>query len=305
MVKGHALLVGLKHVDKYSYGGWDGTSGCTGCELDIDNMNRILNSEGYDTKILKTSEATRNNILSCLYRSADTLISGDIFVFYYSGHGGQQPDIDGDELDGKDETLVVYDREIIDDKINYALTKFKAGVRIIMISDSCNSGTNYRGRVTIPKNKQTVLKPLSKNTETIKAQLIHLSGCRDGFYSNGYDGGGAFTIALCKAWKNATFGGTINTPFDGTMKDLHKKISELIESKQIPQYNEYGPVTDEFKSQKAFKINVTEPIEGYTELTVKEMKAEPAPIGKPKGSYKFIVKRGQDGLITEIEAKVE
>jgi len=32
MVKGHALLVGLKHVDKYSYGGWDGTSGCTGCD---------------------------------------------------------------------------------------------------------------------------------------------------------------------------------------------------------------------------------------------------------------------------------
>jgi len=39
--------------------------------------------------------------------------------------------------------------------------------------------------------------------------------------------------------------------------------------------------------------------------SIKEMKAEPAPIGKPKGSYKFIVKRGQDGLITEIEAKVE
>jgi uncharacterized caspase-like protein len=97
----------------------DGMGGCWGCELDVDNMERILKSHDYDTKILKTADATRNRILSSLYRASDNLVAADIFVFYYSGHGGQQPDFNGDEVDGKDETLVAYDREVIDDKIHY------------------------------------------------------------------------------------------------------------------------------------------------------------------------------------------
>ena len=88
MAKGHALLVGLKSVDPASYNGWDGTGGCWGCELDVDNMERILKSLNYDTKMLKTADATRNRILSSLYRAADNLVADDIFVFYYSGHGG-------------------------------------------------------------------------------------------------------------------------------------------------------------------------------------------------------------------------
>lgn len=115
----------------------------------MDNVERILNRLGYQIKILKTAEATRDNILSSLYRAAENAAADDIFVFYYSGHGGQQPDIDGDELDGKDETLVAYDREVIDDKIHEALIKFRFGVRVVMISDSCNSGTNYRARGTV------------------------------------------------------------------------------------------------------------------------------------------------------------
>ncbi len=75
-------------IDPASYNGWDGTGGCWGCELDVDNMERILKSLDYDTKLLKTADATRNRILSSLYRAADNLVADDIFVFYYSGHGG-------------------------------------------------------------------------------------------------------------------------------------------------------------------------------------------------------------------------
>ncbi|MBW2163245.1 MAG: caspase family protein [Deltaproteobacteria bacterium] len=291
MAKGHALLAGLKSVDPASYNGWDGTGGCWGCELDVDNMERILKSLGYDTKVLKTADATRNSVLSSLYRAADNLVGDDIFVFYYSGHGGQQPDLNGDELDGKDETLVAYDREVIDDKIHYALTRFKTGVRIVMISDSCNSGsgTNYRGRMTVPVNEQAIFRPVARTPREepdIKAQLIHMGGCRDGFSSSGYQHGGAFTIALCEAWQDGAFA--------GTFKDLYKKICELIRSSQKPQYNEYGPVTDEFRLQKAFTVTFTPPVDGSVELPVIDFAPYKAEIAHPgqKNHYKFMVEKG-------------
>src|SRR4051812_100879 len=122
-----ALIVGLKHVDSKKYNGWDGTNGCGGCELDADNINRILIPLGYKPRILKTQDALAENILGGLSAAAKELKDGDIFVFYYSGHGGQQPDMNGDETDGQDETLVAYDRQIIDDELDKIWLQFRAG----------------------------------------------------------------------------------------------------------------------------------------------------------------------------------
>lgn len=137
-----AVLAGLTRVDAAAYGGWTGENGCWGCELDVDNIDRILKSQDYTTMILKTEQASRSAVLKALRGAADQLKSGDTFVFYYSGHGGQMPDANGDESDGQDETLVAYDGQIVDDQLNDIWLRFRRGVRIVMISDSCNSGTN-------------------------------------------------------------------------------------------------------------------------------------------------------------------
>ncbi len=251
MAKGVALLVGLRKVDPDQYNGWDGENGCWGCELDVDNMERILTTQGFQVTVLKTAEATHDNILDKLRSITSSLNADDIFVFYYSGHGGQQPDLDSlveDELDGKDETLVAYDRQIIDDELHEIWLSIVAGARIVMISDSCNSGSNYRMAGTL-LNPTSII-PLSEKTvqEQMKAQLIHYGGCRDGFPSSGYQGGGAFTTALCSAWANGAF--------DGNYLQLHNKAVSLVTSGQIPQYNEYGPVSDEFRNSRPFQIEI-------------------------------------------------
>jgi hypothetical protein len=288
MAKALALLVGLKSVDPASYNGWDGTGGCWGCELDVDNVGRILSPLGYEIKTLKTAEATRNGILASLYRASENTVEGDIFVFYYSGHGGQQPDLNGDEVDNKDETLVAYDREVIDDKIHEALTRFTSGVRVVMISDSCNSGSNYRGRMTIPLNNEAIFRPVARTSTqrvNINALLIHLGGCRDGFTSAGYYGGGAFTMALCNAWQNGEF--------TGTFKELHEKICELITTSQKPQYNEYGQVTDAFREQRAFAVPSAPPSDGPIELIIMETEPTEGEISESGqiDDFKFTVKK--------------
>ncbi len=184
MGKGFALLVGLKKINPNLHNGWTGENGCWGCELDVDNIERILVNQGFQATVLKTAEATHSNILNALRYAASSLKAGDIFAFYYSGHGGQQPDFmssDTDELDGMDETLVAFDRDIIDDDLNEIWLSFREGVRIVMLSDSCNSGTNYKfaGNFDAPS---PVVPILDKGIqEQMKAQLIHYGGCRDGF----------------------------------------------------------------------------------------------------------------------------
>lgn len=127
MGKQYAILAGLKNVDADSYGGWTGEAGCWGCELDVDNIERMLKPLKYQTSILKTARATRSAVLNALKAAATKLKANDTLVFYFSGHGGQQPDQNSDETDGRDETLVAYDGEIIDDQLNLIWPKFRSG----------------------------------------------------------------------------------------------------------------------------------------------------------------------------------
>jgi hypothetical protein len=172
-----ALLVGLCQVSPAAYNGWNGANGCEGCELDVENVERILTPFGYEMQMLKTAAATKPAILNHLEKAAQSLQADDMFVFYYAGHGGQQPDADSDETDNHDETLLAYDGEITDDELNQIWPRFQPGVRIVMLSDSCNSGTNYRDvrDVFTP----TPMQALPQGTRAVmQAQLIHFGGCR-------------------------------------------------------------------------------------------------------------------------------
>ena len=63
-----------------------------------------------------------------------------------SGHGGQTPDLDGDEDDGYDEVIYPVDfrvnGHIVDDEMHLIMVKsLPAGVRLTAIFDSCHSGS--------------------------------------------------------------------------------------------------------------------------------------------------------------------
>jgi len=117
--------------------------------VDAKDMQAIAAAEGFQTKILRTEQATRERVLKTLEQLARTLCSGDLLVVSYSGHGGQVRDTNGDEKDDDlDETWCLYDGQLLDDELFGAWMKFQGGVRILVFSDSCCSGTVCRVRVT-------------------------------------------------------------------------------------------------------------------------------------------------------------
>ena len=78
--------------------------------------------------------------------------AGDIFLMSYSGHGGQVPDFSGDEAleradDFQDETLCLYDGQIVDDELYALWAAFPADSRVLVVSDCCHSGSNIKARM--------------------------------------------------------------------------------------------------------------------------------------------------------------
>ena len=146
-----ALLIG---IDTY-----EAVSPLRGPANDAEDMAEFLVEQaGFqrrDLRILLNGEATRDNILAAV---ESWLIQGtrpgDDVVLYFSGHGFQQPDLDGDETDGLDETLVPVDVRvdsgqvvrgmITDDEIGLLLDRL-ADRRLVVLVDACHSGTSTRG----------------------------------------------------------------------------------------------------------------------------------------------------------------
>jgi hypothetical protein len=135
----------LNAVDPKQYEGWSGD--LVACEFDAKDMAAIAAAAGIKSTLLLTKRATRANVFAAVRNASKTLRAGDCLFLTYSGHGGQLPDVTGDEKDKLDETWCLYDGELIDDEVFLELSRFAKGVRILVLSDSCHSGTVIRARV--------------------------------------------------------------------------------------------------------------------------------------------------------------
>jgi metacaspase-1 len=137
-----SLHIGLNEVNPADYAGWSGP--LAACEFDAHDMSALAAGQGMSSKLLLTPKATRAKVLAAIRQAARSLQSGDMFLLTYSGHGGQVPDVSGEEADKLDETWCLYDGQLIDDELYFELSRFHPGVRIVVVSDSCHSGTVVR-----------------------------------------------------------------------------------------------------------------------------------------------------------------
>jgi len=98
---------------------------------------------------------TKAAIIAGLDRLASTSKAGDLVVFYFSGHGTQQPDLDGDEQGGADEVFLPYDvgkwgkdgieNALRDDELRERVDKILAtGADFFGVIDACHSATGFR-----------------------------------------------------------------------------------------------------------------------------------------------------------------
>lgn len=154
-----SLHLGLNTVSPAAYAGWDGL--LAACEFDANDMAALARGQGMKPTVLLTKKATRAALLAQMRKAAKALKAGDLFFLSFSGHGGQVPDTNRDEPDRKDETWCLFDGQLIDDELYFELSRFGAGVRVLVLSDSCHSGSVTRARTppAPPPGQRTKLMP--------------------------------------------------------------------------------------------------------------------------------------------------
>ncbi|XP_025014335.2 metacaspase-1 isoform X2 [Ricinus communis] len=89
---------------------------------------------------------TKKNIQNCMKWFMESCQAHDSLVFYFSGHGLRQPDFDGDELDGFDETICPVDfmeaGMIFDNEIFLTIVQpLPKDAKLHAIVDACHSGS--------------------------------------------------------------------------------------------------------------------------------------------------------------------
>ena len=153
-----AFLVGISHYDTALTGyQWNNINGVE----DINILNPVLKNQGFTTTTLLDEEATFDNIVSQLSHFTNKTRKGDIVYLHFSAHGQPVEDINGDEEDGWDESIVPIDaykiykkgvyegqRHLTDDLLNKFVKKLREKIGrtgfLYVTIDACHAGTSSR-----------------------------------------------------------------------------------------------------------------------------------------------------------------
>ena len=282
--KGSSLHIGLNRVDPTHYVGWKGE--LVACENDARDMETIAKGQGFATQSLLTKAATSTALLDAIEKAAKGLVEDDFFLLTYSGHGGQINDVNNDEPDGLDETWVLYDRELVDDELHEMWSRFRPGVRVFVLSDSCHSGTmtksmflnpapflphletrvrastgpNLRPKFLPPdvqskiyKERATLYDAIRQKTPrrekvNVECGVILISACQDNQVAMDGTKNGLFTETLLKVWDK---GG-----FTGGCHHFRGEIAGFMPPTQSPKYTIVGHRERAFEHQRPFTITV-------------------------------------------------
>lgn len=282
--RGLALHVGVNALDPAAYEGWTGA--LVACEYDAEDMAALAAAVGYAGTTLLTAAATREAVIGAIASAAEEMRPGDIFLFTYSGHGGQVPDFNGDEgsLPGEeplDETLCLHDGQIVDDELYELWSRFPADSRILVISDCCHSGTNVRARLVdeavalpgaprpramprgvaarVARRQRAFYEEISRRVTTrsggpatremampVQASVRLLSACQDNQLALDGMMNGLFTGKLLEAWGAGAFPGDYDR--------FVRAIAAQMPPDQRPNHYRTGLPSPAYDAQRPFDI---------------------------------------------------
>ena len=264
-MKKHALCIGINN-----YPGTD--MDLHGCVNDAADWAAMLAGRGFQVERLLNAKATKVAMVHGITKTIAGAATGDIVVISFSGHGTYELDISGDEASGFDQALCPYDLEtagqaLVDDEIHALFQARKPGVQIVLITDSCHSGSVNRAiearqppfkRYLAPEDWMPADRlaaarkraaagagtgaarqgtPLARAISRDAGDLL-LAGCEDGEENFSYDAefsgrpNGAFTFYALQTLQDL--------PKNATYADWHAQITKVLPSVDYPQSPQLG-----------------------------------------------------------------
>lgn len=232
-------------------------------------MAELASQAGYDSMlVLRGQTATLGAVNAALWNASQLLAKGDTLLVTFSGHGGQVPDRDGDDPLGSDESWSLHDGELLDDQLCGYWRLFKAGVRIVVVSESCYSGgmirtvdentlhldarPGQRRRRGEPDWVETdfarTLRPdaaePSRDPSGVRATVLMLTASGETQPAQS----GLFTDSLLEVWAGGGFSGSYCELYEAVKSRVMR-----IKSDQEPQILMLGAPDPDFPQAPAFR----------------------------------------------------
>jgi hypothetical protein len=255
------IVIGLDDVDQSAYADLNlYVPVLKGAENDARDMATLLGAQAW----LRGPRATRKGVLEAI-EDARCLEPGGMLVIFFSGHGGRIRD--SVYPDGLDSTWCLYDGELLGRELGKEWTAFQSGTKIVVVSDSCHSGTVIRradsgGRKEIPREVQDRVIELrgayyetlqanlptpAQNASNTHAAVLLLSACKDEETTRDGEPNGEFTAALKTSWNGGAFPGDYDALRGAIQRVLRGKDRE-----QTPMLFSVGKGVDALRRLKPF-----------------------------------------------------
>lgn len=259
--KKYALIVAVGDYDAEKTG-WGKISSKNDVPL-IENALILQEFKKENIFTIIDVQATKAGILNKIKEVQQLLKKGDVLVVHFSMHGQQVLDVDGDEVDGLDESIVPFDasveysdaykgeNHIRDDELSNIITSLRNSLgsdgQLLFLLDSCHSGSSTRGGkarggkpalvpsgwkkgdVTINENASETAMFQKEVKSDDAASFVMISGASAAELNYEYQGNGSLSYAFAKAVS------ALGT--DYTYRQLFSKIAaqmNIISPKQKP-----------------------------------------------------------------------
>lgn len=281
--KGYSFHIALNKLDPKHY--YKKYPELKGCWNDAEEMQKLAIKNGFERPTFKyDKDAKFDDFTKTLNAFSDKIVKpGDFFFLTFSGHGSNlKRNIYINDSEKSDQTFCLYDRQILDDIIYEHLCRFKEGVRILILNDSCQNRTlakliddedvpsNYdptnkynifkkeaiktldaETAYETQKNNASIYDEMLKNGEfngVLKASVIQLSACRDNESTMDGFPNSLFTQVLLDI---------LEKKFDGNYDDLCERINEKLKKSSVKTHPSLffpGKKDDDFVGKKFLTI---------------------------------------------------
>lgn len=222
-----ALLVGVG-----TYARTTPFGNLNGIDRDLDIMREVARELGFtdaQIRVLADEEATYDGIRNAFQSwLIDAVGPGERALFYFSGHGYQVEDRNGDEPDGRDEVLVAHDyagslrtltKVVVDDDMATWIDRLRTN-DVLVFLDACHSGSAVRstaaGASAWSPPVWTMfdgdkLQGLTKGRDSGGSGYVALSAAHDWEQAQATPNGSTFTIGIGRAIRETAASATALT----------------------------------------------------------------------------------------------
>jgi len=273
MATGLSLHIGVEMLNNNHYSGEFPI--LQGCVEDAKTMFEIAKKKGFKSLTLSpllNTKVIAEDVKRIILNASTKLKDGDTFFLTFSGHGAQIPS--NVEPDNFNETWCFFDRMLIDNELGSLWRGFAKGVRIVVVSDSCHSGTMFEVNLLVASHKkQSTIKSLKSsvasatyfknqpiydsilnnnppiNLSSLKLGILFIAACQDNQETQDGLNNGVFTSSIKQLWNGGKFQGSYNDFYEDL---LIKFTVPQRKPPQVPKLTNEGQI--KFADSAAFTI---------------------------------------------------